>query len=212
MENATLNRFFSLHYLLPFVLAALAGVHLIALHNTLSGNPLGVNSKVDMIPFHPYFTAKDIFGVVLLLVLFAILVFFQPNLLGEPDNYIPANPMSTPPHIVPDWYFLPFYTMLRSIPNKLGGVICMGSALLIYFVLPLLSTSEIRSAAFRPIFRKVYWIFVANILILGWIGGIPVQQPFILIGQVATALYFITLLIILPVVGLLENKLLAHQE
>jgi len=208
VSNPTLNRFFSLHYLLPFIIAALAIVHLLALHVVLSGNPLGTNSKVDMIPFHPYFTLKDIYGIIVVLALLAYFIFFNPNLMGEPDNYIAANPLSTPPHILPDWYFLPFYAILRSIPNKLGGVIAMAGAILILYFLPLFDTSEIRSAAFRPIFRKFFWFFIVNVFLLSYIGHIPAENPYIIIGQICTFLYFAFFILFMPIIGWIENKLM----
>lgn len=209
VANPTLNRFFSLHYLVPFILTAVALLHLFALHVPWSGTPLGTNSKVDMVPFHPYFSIKDSFGIIILLTILAYLVFFAPNLLGEPDNYIPANTMSTPAHIVPDWYFLPFYAILRSIPDKFGGVLAMAAALLLLFLLPYINTSKIRSSAFRPIFKKFFWLFIVCVLLLSWIGGLPVNEPFYTIGQMATLFYFLFLLLIVPAVGVLENVLLS---
>ena len=209
--NPTLNRLFSLHYLVPFIIAVLAILHLMALHIPWSGTPLGTNSKVDMVPFHPYFSVKDGLGVLVLLVMLSYLVFFNPNLLGEPDNYIPANPMATPPHIVPDWYFLPFYAILRSIPSKFLGVIAMAAAILVLFLLPYLNTSRIRSSTFRPIFKKFYWLFVVCVLLLSWIGGIPVQEPYYTIGQIATLFYFTFLLLLIPVIGMIENTLMSSR-
>ena len=175
VDNATLNRFFSLHYLLPFLILALVFVHLIALHQHASNNPLGISSNIDKVPFHPYFTYKDIFGFFLFGIFFAYFVYFDPNVLGHPDNYIPANPLVTPAHIVPEWYFLPFYAILRSIPSKLGGVIAMIGAILILLVLPFVHTSEVRSSSVRPIAKKIFWFFVADVVLLGWIGGKPVE-------------------------------------
>jgi len=211
VDNATLNRFFSLHYLLPFVLAALAIAHLIALHEYGSNNPLGIVSVYDKIPFHPYFSSKDLFGFILFLVFFAIILFFYPNLLGHPDNYVAANPLVTPSHIVPEWYLLPFYAILRSIPDKLGGVIAMASAIFILMVLPITHTSKIRSSAFRPINKKIFWFFIVICVLLGWIGGSPVEDPYLIIGQVATLLYFSYFLVIVPVVGWIENLLMWHH-
>jgi ubiquinol-cytochrome c reductase cytochrome b subunit len=207
VDNATLNRFFSLHYLLPFILSALVMVHLIALHQHASNNPLGIGSNIDKIPFHPYYTYKDLVGVFMLGLLFAYFVYFEPNLLGHPDNYIPANPLVTPAHIVPEWYFLPFYAILRSIPSKLGGVIAMVGAILILLVLPFVHTSEVRASSFRPIAKKLFWFFVADVLILGWIGGKPVEDPYILIGQISTIFYFSYFVILTPIVGYIENIL-----
>jgi ubiquinol-cytochrome c reductase cytochrome b subunit len=212
VDNATLNRFFSLHYLLPFVIFALMIVHLMALHEHASNNPLGINSNVDKIPFHPYFIYKDLFGIIIFGILFSLFIYFAPNILGHSDNYIPANPLVTPPHIVPEWYFLPFYAILRSIPNKLGGVIAMIGAILILLLLPLLHTSHIRSSSFRPIQKKLFWVFVANFLILGWIGGQPVEDPYVFVGQVSTVIYFSYFLIIVPLVGIIENFLVEYYE
>ena len=211
VDNATLNRFFSLHYLLPFIIAALSAIHLIVLHTPKSNNPLGLTSTYDRIPFHPYFTTKDLFGFIVFIILFAWLVFYQPNLLGHSDNYIEANPMVTPTHIVPEWYFLTFYAILRSIPSKLGGVIAMAASILVLYLLPLLHTSEIRSSAFRPIYKIFFWTFVVNAIILYWIGGSPVETPYYEIGQISTTYYFIALLVIKPAIGILENILLQYS-
>jgi ubiquinol-cytochrome c reductase cytochrome b subunit len=207
VDNATLNRFFSLHYLLPFILVALMIIHLMALHEHASNNPLGINSNVDKVPFHPYFIYKDLFGIVIFAIFFSLFIYFAPNVLGHSDNYIPANPLVTPAHIVPEWYFLPFYAILRSIPNKLGGVIAMVGAILILLLLPFLHTNEVRSSSFRPIQKKLFWLFIADVLILGWIGGQPVEDPYILVGQVATIFYFSYFIILTPVVGIIENFL-----
>lgn len=207
VDNATLNRFFSLHYLLPFLILALVFVHLIALHQHASNNPLGISSNIDKVPFHPYFTYKDVFGFFLFGIFFAYFVYFDPNVLGHPDNYIPANPLVTPAHIVPEWYFLPFYAILRSIPSKLGGVIAMIGAILILLVLPFVHTSEVRSSSFRPIAKKIFWFFVADVVLLGWIGGKPVEEPYIFIGQVATIFYFSYFVILTPLIGYIENIL-----
>ena len=205
--NATLNRFFSLHFTLPFIIAALALTHLVLLHQdgVGSGNPLGVDGTVDRVPFYPYFYVKDLFSFVILMTVFGYFVFFAPNAMGHPDNYLPADPMVTPPHIVPEWYFLPFYAILRSIPHKLGGVVAMFGALLILRTLPWTNTSEVRSTAFRPIFRQFYWLFVADCLLLGWIGQKIVEQPYVLVGQIATVYYFLFLLVIIPVTGRVES-------
>jgi len=208
VDNATLNRFYSLHYLLPFIIAALAIIHLMALHEHGSNNPLGINSNVDKVPFHPYFTYKDLFGFIIFLLFFSIFLFFNPNLLGHPDNYIPANPLVTPAHIVPEWYFLPFYAILRSIPNKLGGVIAMVSAILILLLLPLLHISYIRSSSFRPLQKILFWFFVMDVIILGWIGGQPVEDPYVLIGQIATMFYFSFFIVFIPLIGTIERLVL----
>jgi len=207
VSNATLNRFFSLHYLLPFLIAAFVIIHLSLLHKDGSNNPLGINSSTDNIPFYPYFYVKDLFAFFILISLFAFFVFFFPNALGHSDNYIPANPMSTPAHIVPEWYFLPFYAILRSIPDKLGGVVAMISAILILMLLPFINTSEIRSSKFRPLFAISYWFLVSDFLLLGWIGQKPVESPYIEIGMFTTFFYFAYLLVLVPFIGLFESKI-----
>ena len=210
VDNATLNRFFSLHFLLPFLIAGLSVIHLALLHEHGSNNPLGVESSVDKISFYPYFYVKDLLAFFVLIFSFSIFVFYFPNLMGHPDNYIPANPMVTPAHIVPEWYFLPFYAILRSIPDKLGGVIAMGGALVILFAIPFINTSEIRSSQFRPLFKKFYWLLVVDFLILGWIGQKPVETPFIEVGQIATLFYFIFFIILIPLLGVFEKKLITE--
>jgi ubiquinol-cytochrome c reductase cytochrome b subunit len=212
VDNATLNRFFSLHYLLPFVLLGLVMLHIAVLHQEGSSNPLGLHGKdIDKIDFYPYFYVKDLFGFMCFIVFFSYFLFFDPNLLGHPDNYIAANPMVTPAHIVPEWYFLPYYAILRSIPDKLGGVIAMGLSLVTLAVLPLVNTSNIRSSFFRPLHRYCFWIWVGNAIVLGWIGGNPVEDPYILIGQVATVVYFAYLLVVIPALGLLERVLIENK-
>jgi len=206
VSNATLNRFFSLHYLMPFLIAAFVIIHLSLLHKDCSNNPLGVNTSTDNIPFYPYFYVKDLFAFFILLALFSFFVFFFPNFLGHSDNYIPANPMSTPAHIVPEWYFLPFYAILRSIPDKLGGVVAMISAILVLMLLPSLNTSLIRSSKFRPMFSLAYWFLVSDFILLGWIGQKPVESPYIEIGMFATFFYFAFLLVLVPTIGYLESK------
>eukprot|EP01139_Manchomonas_bermudensis_P007344 Amastigsp_a180525_11.p2 type:complete len:395 gc:universal Amastigsp_a180525_11:2555-1371(-) len=208
VDNATLNRFFSLHYLMPFVIAALVIVHLIALHEHGSNNPLGIEAHLDKVPFHPYYTIKDLFGAVVFLMFFSVFIFFYPNLLGHSDNYIPGNSLVTPAHIVPEWYFLPFYAILRSIPDKLGGVLAMIGSILILLVLPVVHTCHIRSTSFRPIFKKVFWLFLVDCALLEWIGGMPIEYPYYTIGQIATVMYFAFFLVIVPTVGYIENLLL----
>lgn len=205
VSNATLNRFFSLHYVMPFVIAAVVIIHLSLLHKDGSNNPMGMNKTADNISFYPYFYTKDLFAFFILALMFSFFVFFYPNMLGHSDNYIPANPMSTPAHIVPEWYFLPFYAILRSIPDKLGGVVAMVSAILVLLFLPIISTSDIRSNKFRPIFRFSYWFLVSDFILLGWIGQKPVETPFIEIGMYATVFYFLFFLLLLPAIGLTEN-------
>jgi len=208
VSNATLNRFFSLHYLLPFLLAALAVAHLIALHVHGSNNPNGVTSSGDRYAMHPYFTFKDLVTIFAFFLVLSILVFFYPNLLGHSDNYIPADPMVTPASIVPEWYLLPYYAILRSIPNKLLGVIAMFGSLLILLVLPLTDISRIRGNQFRPAMKLAFWFFVVDFFILMWIGSQHPNTPYVEIGQIATAFYFSWFLIIIPLIGLSENTLL----
>ena len=205
--NATLNRFFSLHFFLPFALAGLSLIHLALLHKDGSNNPLGVDSHVDKISFYPYFFIKDLFAFFSFLFFFFIFLFYFPNVLGHPDNYIPADPMQTPPHIVPEWYFLPYYAILRSIPDKLGGVLAMFSSLIALFFIPFINTSEIRSTNFRPLFKIFYWLTVVNFLLLGWIGQKPVTDVYILVGQLATAYYFLFFLVFIPILGIVETIL-----
>jgi ubiquinol-cytochrome c reductase cytochrome b subunit len=209
VDNPTLNRFFSLHYLLPFVTVGVVFLHIAALHITGSNNPLGIDPKgpQDTIPFHPYYTVKDSVGLIVYFIVFAFLVFFSPNYLGHPDNYIPANPLVTPAHIVPEWYFLPFYAVLRAVPDKLGGVLLMFSAIAILFVLPWLDTSPVRSMRFRPIARWFLLLWTVNFFVLTWVGGKPAEQPYILIAQLSTAYYFAYFLVILPLLGRLERPL-----
>jgi len=212
VDNATLNRFFSLHYLMPFVIAGLVIIHLSLLHSDGSNNPLGLNKSIDTVPFYPYFYVKDLLAFLILILFFSFFLFFAPNVLGHSDNYIPANPLVTPPHIVPEWYFLPFYAILRSIPDKLGGVAAMIGAILVLGLLPVFNFSEVRSSKFRPIFSIFYWLFTVNFLILGWIGQKPVESPYIEIGMGATIFYFLFLLILLPLIGIIEHKLARQSK
>jgi len=213
-DNAALNRFFSLHFLLPFVILGVIVLHVWALHIPGSSNPTGVEVKTesDTVPFHPYYTAKDGFGLGIFMILYTLLVFFAPNLLGHPDNYIPANPMSTPAHIVPEWYFWPFYAILRAftsdfffIPAKLMGVLAMFSAILVWFFLPWLDTGPVRSGHYRPLFRKFFYLLVIDVLVLGYCGGAPAAEPYVMISQIASMYYFLHFLVILPIVSSIET-------
>ena len=207
VDNALLNRFFALHYLFPFLIVGVVILHIVALHTHGSNNPLGIDRKgpQDSIPFHPYYTIKDLFGLSFVLTIFAAVVFYAPDFLGHPDNYIPADPLKTPAHIVPEWYFLPFYAILRAVPDKLGGVIAMISAILILFALPWLDTSKVRSATFRPIYKKFFWLLFIDVIILTWVGGSPAEGHFILIGQLATIYYFAHFIIFMPIIGIIET-------
>nr|ABY80858.1 cytochrome b [Lepidophyma smithii] len=208
VDNATLTRFFTFHFILPFIIIATAALHLLFLHETGSNNPTGLNSNTDKIPFHPFFSYKDLLGAIIVTMVLLLLALFSPNLLGDPENFTPANPLMTPPHIKPEWYFLFAYAILRSIPNKLGGVLALLFSILILMLLPLLHTSKQRTSMFRPLSQAILWMTLANIMILTWIGGQPVEPPFILIGQLSSALYFLLLLLLYPTIATLENKLL----
>nr|ABY80807.1 cytochrome b [Lepidophyma dontomasi] len=208
VDNATLTRFFAFHFILPFIIIAMAALHLLFLHETGSNNPTGLSSNTDKIPFHPFFSYKDLLGAIMISMTLLLLAMFSPNLLGDPENFTPANPLVTPPHIKPEWYFLFAYAILRSIPNKLGGVLALLFSILVLMLLPLLHTSKQRTSMFRPLSQYALWMMVANIMILTWIGGQPVEPPFILIGQLSSILYFLLLLLLYPVAATLENKLL----
>nr|QYK19550.1 cytochrome b [Pelvicachromis pulcher] len=208
VDNATLTRFFAFHFLFPFIIAAMTMIHLIFLHETGSNNPLGLNSNTDKIPFHPYFSYKDLLGFATLLIALISLALFSPYLLGDPDNFTPANPLVTPPHIKPEWYFLFAYAILRSIPNKLGGVLALLFSILVLALIPALHTSKQQGLAFRPLSQLLFWFLIADIAILTWIGGMPVEHPFVAIGQIASLLYFSFFLILIPATGQLENKIL----
>lgn len=223
VNNPTLNRFFALHYLLPFVIVGVMFLHVAALHISGSNNPTGVEPKTtkDTVPFHPYYTSKDSYGLTIFLIAYAAVVFWAPNMLSDPDNYVLANPMATPPDIVPEWYFLPFYAILRSftidihipftqivlLSSKLGGVIMMFSSILMLFILPWLDTSPVRSATYRPVFKKLFWVFFVDCMMLGWIGAQPPEGKNVVIGQILTAYYFIHFIVILPLLSKFEKPL-----
>nr|BAN04781.1 cytochrome b [Cynops pyrrhogaster] len=208
VDKATLTRFFAFHFLLPFLVAGTSMMHLLFLHETGSNNPTGIPSNQDKISFHPYFSYKDLLGFLLALLILVLISLIVPNLLVDPENFIPANPLMAPPHIKPEWYFLFAYAILRSIPNKLGGVIALLMSILILMFVPVLHTSKQRSLTFRSTSQTLFWLLVANTLILTWIGGMPVESPFTEIGQIASILYFLLFIIMIPLVGLWENKLM----
>lgn len=211
VDNPTLNRFYSLHYLLPFAIAAVAFLHLILLHQPGSNNPLGINAIFDRIPFYPYFYVKDLFGFIIFVWIFSLFVIYAPNYLGHPDNYIEANPLVTPAHIVPEWYFLPFYAILRAVPDKLGGVVLMGLAIFILALLPVLDTSSFRSTYFKPLNIWFFWYFFADAVSLGWIGQEIVESPFIEMGVFVTVSYFLYFIPLLPLTGVIENAVIKNQ-
>ncbi len=212
VDNPTLNRFFSLHFTMPFVIAGAVIIHLVLLHEVGSNNPLGLTLKTENVPFYPYFYVKDLFGLMVLFLVFFTFVFYYPNSLGHPDNYIEANPMKTPLHIVPEWYFLPFYAILRSIPNKIGGVIGMFGSLIVLLTIPFTNSSEIRSTAFRPIFKISYWLLVVAFFLLGWVGQMPVEYPYTEIGVISMIYYFFFFLGIIPFLGKIESYLIRFKN
>tara|TARA_B110001452_G_scaffold40015_1_gene30678 strand:- start:254 stop:1072 length:819 start_codon:yes stop_codon:yes gene_type:complete len=208
VDNPTLTRFFSLHYLIPFLILGLVVMHIWALHIPGNNNPIGIDVKKpskDTVPFHPYITIKDIFALLMFMIIFAGFVFFTPNVLGHSDNYIPANPLVTPAHIVPEWYLLPFYAILRSVPDKLGGVLLMFGALFVLIILPWLDTSKVRSAIFRPIYRQFFWILVIDVLALGYLGAMPAEGVYLFLARVTTIYYFLHFIVILPVLSFFEK-------
>ena len=210
VDNPTLTRFYSLHYLFPFLILGLVILHIWALHVPGNNNPIGIDIKKpskDTVPFHPYIVVKDLFALLIFLIVFAFFVFYSPNILGHADNYIEANPMVTPAHIVPEWYLLPFYAILRSIPDKLFGVIAMFASIFVLVILPWLDTSKVRSAIFRPLYKQFYWFLVADVLILGYVGAMPAEGLYLLVARIATAYYFLHFLVILPVLGAKEKTL-----
>jgi len=211
VNNPTLNRFFSFHFIMPFIIAGVTVIHLSLLHKDGSNNPLGVDSGIDKISFYPYIVLKDIYAFFCFVFVFAFFVYFYPNALGQPDNYIPADPMHTPAHIVPEWYFLPFYAILRSIPSKTGGAVAMFGALIVLFFIPFTNTSLVRSTTYRPIFKIFYWIFISDFIILMWVGQKPVEEIYVWIGKVATVYYFVFFIFLIPIIGLIETKLAHHK-
>lgn len=207
VSNATLNRFFSLHYLLPFVLSALALMHMLTLHTNGSSNPLGVSTNSDKLPMHPYFLYKDLVTVLAFFGALALIVLYAPNMLGHSDNYIPANPLSTPSSIVPEWYLLPYYAILRSVPNKLLGVVAMLASLLVLLAMPLLDTGRVRGSQFRPLSRVSFWALVSLLVLLMYLGSQHAAEPYVTIGAIATVAYFSWFFVLTPLVGLVENTL-----
>jgi quinol-cytochrome oxidoreductase complex cytochrome b subunit len=205
--NPTLNRFFSIHFFLPFLIAGVSLIHLALLHKEGSNSPIGSDTGIDDVAFYPYFLYKDVFALSCFLLFFAFFVLYFPNVLNHPDNYIPADPLQTPAHVVPEWYFLPFYAILRSIPHKAGGIIAMGAAILVLLAIPFINTSYVRNTTYRPIFKIFFWLFVVDYVILTWIGQMPVRNAFIFVGQVATVYYFAFFLILIPIIGKIETIL-----
>jgi ubiquinol-cytochrome c reductase cytochrome b subunit len=212
VANPTLNRFYSIHFVLPFIIAGVTLIHLALLHKVGSNNPIGSDSGVDDIPFYPYFVSKDLFAFSVYLLVFATFVFYFPNVLNHPDNCIPADPLQTPAHVVPEWYFLPYYAILRSIPHKAGGIVAMLGSLLVLFIIPFTNTSDVRNTTFRPLFKFFFWLFIADFVILTWVGQKPVKDYFILTGQIATFYYFLFFILLIPVVGKVESFLVNYKS
>lgn len=210
--NPTLHRFYSIHFFLPFIIAAVSFIHLALLHKVGSNNPIGSDSGVDDIPFYPYFVSKDVFAFSCFILFFGFFVFYYPNFLNHPDNYIPADPLETPAHVVPEWYFLPYYAILRSIPSKAGGIIAMLASILVLLLIPFTNSSYVRNTTYRPIFKFCFWFFLADFVILTWIGQKPVKDTFVFIGQIATVYYFFFFLVLIPVVGKIETYLVFYDS
>lgn len=212
VRNPTLNRFFSIHFFLPFLIAGFSLIHLALLHKVGSNSPIGSDTGIDDLPFYPYFASKDVFAFFSFLVFFATFVFYFPNTLNHPDNYIPADPLQTPAHVVPEWYFLPYYAILRSIPHKAGGIIAMVGSIAVLALIPFINTSKIRNTTFRPIFKFFFWIFIVDVAILTWVAQKPTDPTYVFTGQIATVYYFIFFLIIIPVVGKIESFLITYKS
>jgi quinol-cytochrome oxidoreductase complex cytochrome b subunit len=212
VANPTLNRFYSIHFLLPFIIAGVTLIHLALLHKVGSNNPIGSDAGVDDIPFYPYFVSKDLFAFSVYLLVFATFVFYFPNVLNHPDNCIPADPLQTPAHVVPEWYFLPYYAILRSIPHKAGGIVAMLGSLLVLLIIPFTNTSDVRNTTYRPLFKACFWLFIVDFVILTWVGQKPVKDYFILTGQIATLYYFLFFIVLIPVVGKIESTLVHHKS
>ena len=210
--NPTLNRFFSIHFVLPFLIAGLTIVHLALLHKEGSNSPIGSDTGVDDLPFYPYFAVKDVFAFFCFMLFFATFVFYFPNVLNHPDNCIPADPLQTPAHVVPEWYFLPYYAILRSIPHKVGGILAMVGSIAVLFLIPFINSSDIRNTTYRPIFKFCFWFFIADFIILTWVGQKPVKDTFIWVGQVATVYYFFFFLVLIPIVGKIESALVYYKS
>lgn len=212
VANPTLNRFYSIHFLLPFIIAGVTLIHLALLHKVGSSNPIGSDAGVDDIPFYPYFVSKDLFAFSVYLLVFATFVFYFPNVLNHPDNCIPADPLQTPAHVVPEWYFLPYYAILRSIPHKAGGIVAMLGSLLVLLIIPFTNTSDVRNTTYRPLFKVFFWLFIVDFVILTWVGQKPVKDYFILTGQIATFYYFLFFIVLIPVIGKVESILVHHKS
>lgn len=211
VNNPTLHRFFSIHFFLPFLIAGMSLVHLALLHKVGSNSPIGSDTRVDDLPFYPYFAVKDVYAFFCFMLFFATFVFYFPNVLNHPDNCIPADPFQTPAHVVPEWYFLPYYAILRSIPHKAGGILAMIGSISILFIIPFINTSDTRNTTYRPIFKFCFWFFISDFIILTWVGQKPVKKTFIFVGQLATAYYFFFFLILIPVVGKVERALVWYK-
>jgi quinol-cytochrome oxidoreductase complex cytochrome b subunit len=212
VSNPTLTRFYSLHFLLPFLIAGVTLIHLALLHKVGSSSPIASDTNIDDIPFYPYFVSKDLFAFSVYLLVFGFFVFYFPNVLNHPDNYIPADPLHTPAHVVPEWYFLPYYAILRSIPHKAGGILAMLGSLLVLFIIPFINTSKVRNTTYRPLFKFCFWAFIADFAVLMWVGQKPVRDAYILTGQIATGYYFLFFIILIPVVGIVEDKLVNYKS